>query len=160
MITTRVPQLGPNGEGWVALQLVLFGGIAIAGLTQAGGRPPIAGPQSVVGGVLLVAGGLLAFLAVSNLGASLSPLPRPVRGNQLRDTGAYRLIRHPIYSGIVLAAGGWSVLTGSWVALALTVILFLLFDAKSRREEVWLLQAHPEYAAYRSRTRRFVPWLY
>ena len=90
----------------------------------------------------------------------LTPFPKPVPGNELVESGAYGRVRHPIYSGVVLAALGWSLLSGSWPAAALSLILAVLFDAKSRREEDWLSEAHPEYAAYRLRTRRFIPGVY
>jgi protein-S-isoprenylcysteine O-methyltransferase Ste14 len=55
---------------------------------------------------------------------------------------------------------GWGLITGSIVAIAATGLLFLLFDAKSRREEAWLSAIHRAYPAYRSRTKRFIPWIY
>ena len=60
----------------------------------------------------------------------------------------------------MLAAVGWSIATASPLALVPTVVLGLLFDAKSRREEAWLTERLPGYAAYRARTRKFVPGLY
>lgn len=155
-----MPDLGPRGEGWVALQVLLFAAIAIAGMYQAVRIPPDLDVASIAGALMIVAGGLVALRALQDLGSSLSPLPRPVQGNRLVETGTYRLIRHPIYSGIVLAGIGWGVLTGSWSAIGLTALLFMLFDAKSRREEAWLADVHRDYATYRARTRRFVPWLY
>jgi protein-S-isoprenylcysteine O-methyltransferase Ste14 len=41
-----------------------------------------------------------------------------------------------------------------------TLGMALLLDAKARREEVWLLETYPAYAAYRRRVRRFFPYLY
>lgn len=39
-------------------------------------------------------------------------------------------------------------------------LLFLLFAAKSRLEEIWLLAMHPEYRDYERRTKRLIPWIY
>jgi protein-S-isoprenylcysteine O-methyltransferase Ste14 len=36
----------------------------------------------------------------------------------------------------------------------------VFFDLKSRREEIWLAEQFPDYAAYKARTRRLLPWLY
>jgi hypothetical protein len=47
------------------------------------------------------------------------------------------------------------------LSLVPTALLALLFDLMARREEVWLIERFPEYAANRAGTpRRFVPWLY
>ena len=40
------------------------------------------------------------------------------------------------------------------------VLLFLLFDMKSRREECWLAANYPDYPDYQKRVRRLIPFLY
>lgn len=155
-----VPALGPRGEGWVAAQLVLFAAIGLAGVASvlAGGSAPA---PLVGAGVVAVAGGLLVVgWGATSLGANLTPFPRPRPSAILVDRGAYRYVRHPIYSGLVLAALGWSLATSAPLALVPTVLLGLLFEAKSRREEAWLLERLPGYAAYRARTAKFVPGVY
>lgn len=158
---TRVPSLGPRGEGWVALQFALLGAIAAAGWLFGGGLSGTAQAALVVVGGLLIVGGLaLAFLGVRDLDSSLSPLPRPTDRAVLISHGVYRRLRHPIYAGLVLGAVGWSLLTGSLVALALSLALAVVLDLKSRREEVWLRQRYADYGTYAARTRRFVPGIY
>ena len=87
-------------------------------------------------------------------------LYQPIFGAPLVESGAYRLIRHPIYSGLVLAAIGWGLVAGSTLAIAAAGLLFLLFVGKSRREEAGLVAVHPEYRAYQCRTKRPIPWIY
>jgi protein-S-isoprenylcysteine O-methyltransferase Ste14 len=157
----NLPALGPRGEGWVAAQLVLFAAIGLGGLISVlsvnGGLFPL----TLAAGVVIIAVGLLvAVRGAVALGSNLTPFPRPRPSATLVETGAYRYVRHPIYSGLVLAAGGWSVATASPLALVPTVLLALLFDTKSRREEAWLTERLPAYAAYRARTRKFVPGVY
>lgn len=159
-MATRMPRLGPRGEGWVGLQLVLFGLIALAGLFELRGRPDAFGVRELAGGLVGGVGALIAAWSAWELRHELTPFPRPIPGNQLVESGTYRWVRHPIYSGIVLVGLGWSLLTGSWIAFLLCLILAALFDAKSRREEAWLAEQHPDYADYRRRTRRFVPGVY
>jgi len=108
----------------------------------------------------MTVGGFVAVRGGWDLRASLSPFPRPVAGAPLIESGAYRLVRHPIYSGLVLGAIGWGMATGSILAIAMAGLLFLLFAGKSRREEVWLEAVHPEYRAYQQRTKRLIPWVY
>ena len=157
----RLPALGPRGEGWVAAQFVLFAAIALAGLdaTREGWTSP--GPvANALGLAAIVAGCSLAAWGAWGLRASFSPFPRPIDGAALVQTGAYRFIRHPIYSGVVLAGLGWGLSSGSPLVVVLTAALFVLFDLKSRREELWLEEVLPGYAEYRARTRQFIPGLY
>ena len=86
---------------------------------------------TVVGLAAIGSGGLVAARGAWDLRASLSPFPRPVAGAPLIESGAYRLIRHPIYSGLVLGAVGWGLVTGSILAIGATGLLFLLFAGKS-----------------------------
>ena len=60
----------------------------------------------------------------------------------------------------MLGALGWGPVTGSIAVIGTAGVLFLLFAGKSRREEVWLAAAHPEYRAYQQRTKRLIPWVY
>jgi protein-S-isoprenylcysteine O-methyltransferase Ste14 len=162
-VSSRLPALGPRGEGWVVAQFVLFAILAIAGLRDLVGHASVTpwGPAvSVIGLVAIVIGGGVAGRGIWDLRSSLSPFPRPIAGGPLVESGAYRLIRHPIYSGLVLGAIGWGLVTGSILAIGAAGLLFLLFAAKSRREEVWLVAIHPEYGAYQRRTKRLIPWIF
>jgi len=48
----------------------------------------------------------------------------------------------------------------SRLTLAYAALLFLLFDAKARREERWLVEKFPSYADYQRRVRTLVPFVY
>jgi protein-S-isoprenylcysteine O-methyltransferase Ste14 len=78
----------------------------------------------------------------------------------LVTTGIYGVMRHPIYAGLICVAVGWGVATYSLFAELLTAVLIVVLDLKSRREEMWLRERFPEYAAYAARTKRFIPGVY
>ena len=110
----------------------------------------------MLGILLIVAGLAVVLVAALTLGRAFTPLPRPRRG-KLRQHGIYGVVRHPVYGGVVLLALGWS-LAGAPLALVPTALLAGLFELKSLREEAWLVERYPEYAAYRERTpHRFIP---
>lgn len=157
---SRLPALGPRGEGWVVIQFLLLGLVVLAGVAG----PTYAGPLSTaarVAGLALVAAGLvLAARGLLDLRDALTPLPHPRHGAELVDTGSYRLVRHPIYGGIVLAAAGYALVVGSPLALAGAAILLGFFRLKSGREEGWLQERYPAYQAYAARTKRMIPWVY
>jgi protein-S-isoprenylcysteine O-methyltransferase Ste14 len=141
----------------VAAQAVLTAAIALSALVGLGESTVsyVAGGLSIAGGVaLLVESG-------RRLGRSLTPFPAPLPGGELRTEGVYALVRHPMYTGGILVALGWSVLFESVPGVVLTAVLAAFFALKSRHEERRLEEAYPGYAEYRRRTpRRFLPFLY
>ncbi len=92
---------------------------------------------------------------------NIHPVPRI--GGQLVVHGPYRWIRHPMYSAVLacaLAAAGAIAAGASLLAWLAVAALAAVLAAKARLEEGWMLQAHPDYAAYRARSWRFLPGLY
>ena len=158
---SRLPALGPRGEGWVLVQGILFVLIIAAGVRVGGAWTREARTvTTIVGGLLMVAGGVLTRSGAVELRDAFTPLPRPRAGAQLVDTGAYRLVRHPVYGGIVILAVGWGLFSASPIAIGLALVLLAFFRLKSAREEAWLAEVHPGYEAYRARTRRLIPFIY
>jgi protein-S-isoprenylcysteine O-methyltransferase Ste14 len=151
-------QQTPLGWQWVAVQFILMTGIGVAPTVISGAVPsPII---SVVGIAFLVIGFGITVMSIFNLGESLSAFPRPKADGQLIQTGLYALVRHPIYFGILLGALGWSLMHWSWLALAGTLLLALLFDRKAAIEETWLTQKFPAYTEYKQRVRKLFPGVY
>lgn len=159
-MTRELPRLGPHGEGWLALQIVLLAAIAAAGVR--GPRWPAsdrglrlgAAALAAAGGAWLFGGGAL------RLGRQLTPFPKPVDGGGVRRDGVYARVRHPIYGGVLSLTLAWA-LASSPAALTPWTLAVLLFDAKRRLEEAWLTEAHPEYEDYRrSVPRRYVPFVW
>ena len=94
-----------------------------------------------------MAGGLLGMWALGSLGDALSPFPKPRARARLVDTGPYAIVRHPVYSALLLAMFGIC-LTGSWWGLVPLAALVGWWLAKSQVEEEFLNETFPEYAAY------------
>jgi len=137
------------------LGLVVLAGVA--GPTYAG---PFSAAARAAGLALVVTGLVLAAWGLLDLRDALTPLPHPRDGAELVDTGSYRLVRHPIYGGIVLGSTGYALVVGSPLALAGAAILLAFFRLKSGREEAWLREHYPAYEAYATRTKRMIPWIY
>lgn len=114
----------------------------------------------IAGFILGGCGVALAGAGLLHLGANLTPFPRPRDNGALVQHGVYAIVRHPIYSGIILGAFGWSLVRGSSVALALSAALLIFFHFKSRREERWLVERYPEYADYQQRVKKIIPFIW
>jgi protein-S-isoprenylcysteine O-methyltransferase Ste14 len=152
---------GARGEGYVAVQLVLFVLVAVGPRHVRGaGLWPWAWLATVLGLLLMAAGAALLLAALLELGRNLTPLPYPKDGGTLVQTGAYRWARHPIYSGGIALAFGWAFCVHAELTLAYALALFVLFDVKSRREERWLVAKFAEYRDYQRRVRRLIPFVY
>lgn len=154
---TRLPSLGRRGGGWVTLQFLLLGGAVVTGLLGARWPSPVRPWLAVLGGVVTLAGIALMLAGGAGLGRQLTPFPRPVSDGRLRRDGVYGVVRHPMYGGALALVLGWALLFSPLVLLVLGPTVVLL-DAKSRREEAWLADTHPEYADYRATVpHRFLP---
>jgi protein-S-isoprenylcysteine O-methyltransferase Ste14 len=154
---------GARGE-WLVVGQFLLIGLVVFGPRTLRGRPmwvfPWPHASLPIGCVLIVAGGALFLAGVARLGRRLTPLPFPKEGGDLVRTGPYRVVRHPIYSGGLVLAVGWALCVQGWLTLGYVAVLFVFMDVKSRREERWLAAKYPEYASYRRRVRKFIPFIY
>ena len=117
----------------------------------------------IIAGIFILAGFILlwysySFLILEGGGGPVPPFSHKTK--ILVTIGPYALVRHPIYSGLILAAFGVGLVVHGWLTLAYALTLLLFFDIKSRREERWLSGKFSGYDAYRKRVRKLIPWLY
>lgn len=138
----------------VAIQFVL---IATVVLIPRGSSWVVPMPVAVLAFAAIVVGVAAAIAALITLGKSLSANPVPVEAGQLKTSGVYRLVRHPVYSGIMIGAIGYAVLSRSWFVVITVAALAVLFAFKARFEEKLLAAKYPGYREYAARVGRFVP---
>lgn len=149
--------MGPRGEGWVILQLIVGAAILLA---TPFGRVNFGGAEQVVGVALIVLGGAFGVLGIIGLGSNLTPFPKPKDNGQLVTQGIYGIVRHPIYAGLFFGALGWSIYWGTLPGIVLSLLLFVVFDLKSRREEEWLREKYAGYRDYQNRVKKLIPFVY
>ncbi len=152
---TEAPHLGSEAVWWVAAQVVLFAVWLAVLLATA---EPASMVRSVTGGLMVALAVGVMEAARRALGRNLTPYPQPRSDATLVSTGIYAHVRHPIYTGVVLALAGASVLAGSIAAGIVAVGLLVFFTAKSSVEERALVINVPGYQQYRGTVRgRFFP---
>ena len=96
----------------------------------------------VLGILLMIAGLALVIISLVSLGAALTPTPVPQDGAALRTGGVYSVVRHPIYTGILVAALGFTLAVGSMWQVLLWVALAVFFYAKAFWEDRLLAERH------------------
>ncbi len=114
----------------------------------------------IAGVTITVSGVLLALWGLVSLGDALTPFPAPLTDATLRGHGAYKLMRHPIYSGVMLASLGWALWWLSAAGAIYALVLVIFFDRKAAHEEVWLRQKYTNYPDYARAVKKFIPGLY
>lgn len=96
----------------------------------------------VLGIILMVGGIALVIISLVSLGAALTPTPVPQESAALRTKGIYSVVRHPVYSGILVAALGFTLAVGSIWQVLLWVVLAVFFYAKAFWEDRLLAEKH------------------
>ncbi len=155
---------GARGEWYVVAQIALLVMMFLSPRTWPGSpawHPIFIWLGTAAGSFLLLAGVLLFISAIFRLGPNLTPVPYPKEQGTLIETGPYRLVRHPIYSGVILGVFGWALFVHGGITLGYAIIILVFLDIKSRREEQWLQEKFQDYAAYQKHVaHKLIPFLY
>jgi protein-S-isoprenylcysteine O-methyltransferase Ste14 len=114
-------------------------------------------PVRIAGLCLACLGLFVTVKAIADLNRSLSPFPTPRGRGILITSGLYRWVRHPIYTGILVAALGYGIWSESSLKITVFVSLAVLLSFKARYEERLLIGRYPGYEDYMKQTGRFLP---
>jgi protein-S-isoprenylcysteine O-methyltransferase Ste14 len=113
-----------------------------------------------VGAVLLVAGLALAVWARIYLGRNWGMPMTKKDDPELVTSGPYQLVRHPIYSGILLAMLGTALASNVYWLIVLAII-GAYFVHSARVEEQLMADSFPSvYANYKARTKMLIPFVF
>ncbi len=115
----------------------------------------------VAGDVLTVAGVAVAVWARLALGSNWSPVPSIKHGHELATAGPYRLVRHPIYAGMLFGLIGSALADRAavvWPTVLVAIAIVIAY--RIRIEERLMRQQFPnEYPDYEKRTRAIIPFI-
>ena len=121
---------------------------------------PAGGPLVLLGPILVAAGLGFAVWARRHLGRNWSVNVVVKEDHALIRTGPYRYVRHPIYTGMLLAFLGTALSIGEWRGLLAVPLVAISFVLKSRMEERRMRETFPEYVEYQRETAALVPFVY
>lgn len=132
--------------------LALLAALALPGVKQ--GRLSLA-----VGLLALLALALTVWTLAHNRLGNFNIHPSPKAQGVLVTSGPYRLIRHPMYSAVLLGAAALALLYGPIQVWLIWGALAAVLWVKAGLEERWVGEHHPAYADYCTKSKRFLPWL-
>jgi protein-S-isoprenylcysteine O-methyltransferase Ste14 len=113
-----------------------------------------------LGFALTVAGLAFSCWARVILGRNWSGVVQLKQDHELIVRGPYSIVRHPIYTGLLLAFSGSALAVGEWRAVLAVLIVGFSFWRKLRLEERWLCELFgDQYRAYMLRVKALIPWL-
>lgn len=116
----------------------------------------------LIGLLLFVGGIILRWYSIARLGRFFTVDVAVAREHRLVDSGPYHFIRHPSYTGALIAFLGFGLCLGNWLSLLIVMLPILgAFLWRIQIEESALLESlGDDYRAYINRTKRLIPFVY
>jgi protein-S-isoprenylcysteine O-methyltransferase Ste14 len=156
------------GVIWMVIMASIAAGVFVARSTslRAGDLSVFALPYghlfAQVGVALFVAGLVLRWWAIITLGRFFTVDVTIEKDHELVERGPFRVVRHPSYTGVLLAFVGFALTLRNWAALLIILVpIFAAFIRRMNVEEEALSRAlGSRYADYMRRTKRLVPFVY
>ena len=112
------------------------------------------------GAVITACGLLFSVWARRHLGRNWSQAVTLKKDHELITSGPYALVRHPIYTGLVLGILGSAVARGEWRGIVAVALVFVALWRKLRLEEKWMREQFGEsYEAYSQKVAALVPYI-
>jgi len=122
---------------------------------------PMSDAAAYAGLAIAVIGLGFAVWARFHIGRNWDALVALKENHQLVRTGPYAIVRHPIYSGFILATLGTAITQGDVGGLLSTALIAIAWGYKSRVEEVFMIEAFgAEYEQYRREVKALVPFVW
>ena len=140
--------------GLVVVQLLFLAGLLVL---PHGTLWPVNGFVIATAITFVAIGVTLAVQGSSTLGPAMTASPIPRDNAPLATQGVYRVVRNPIYTGLMAGGLGLVVIGASALHVVLWLALVGLLAGKTRWEEKMLADEHPDYLDYAARVGRFLP---
>ena len=146
---------------WMIIMASVVAGVFVAGNWRAGALPH-GRVLEVAGAVLFAVGLLFRWWAIVTLGRFFTVDVTIEKNHELVERGPFRVVRHPSYTGVLLAFVGVALSLRNWGAmLVILVPIFVALRHRMNVEEEALTRAlGSRYVDYMNRTKRLVPGIY
>ena len=114
----------------------------------------------IIGLLFCIVGASIACWSRYLLGKNWSVSVQKKEDHELISKGPYSIVRHPIYTGLILLFFGNAIIVGDYRGLLAVVIVSISFWLKLMKEEKWLEEVFgSKYMEYKSKTKALIPML-
>src|SRR5205085_8169188 len=146
---------------WMIIMASIVEGVFVAGNWRTGALPH-GRVLEIAGTVLFAVGLLFRWWAIVTLGRFFTVDVTIEKDHELVERGPFRMVRHPSYTGVLLAFVGVALSLGNWAALLVILLpISAAFIHRMNVEENALSGAlGPQYTDYMRRTKRLIPFIY
>ena len=109
--------------------------------------------------IIMILGIIVRQWSIAVLGRFFSPTIGVQEGQKVVETGPYRLVRHPSYTGVLLILVGVGLAFQSLAAILVILLMFSIAYGHriNEEEEVLVSELGEEYVKYMKRTKRLIP---
>lgn len=116
----------------------------------------------IVGIALIFLGIVIRIIAIKQLGKFFTVDVTIRKNHQLKQSGLYKFVRHPSYTGCLLSFFGFGLSLNNWIGFFLLFlpILYSFINRINIEEKVLAEQFGADYQSYSTKTKRLVPFIY
>lgn len=135
----------------VFIQFLCIGILAVTGKLK---------PENIYLLILLISSFALALWAMIIMKFYFNAAPEVLEGATLQTGGPYRLIRHPMYTSLLLLGAAWLINDFTYFRLIIFLVLLINQIIKLSYEEKLLTEKFPSYTEYKKTTKKIIPYIY
>ena len=114
----------------------------------------------IIGLVCGILGTAIACWSRIRLGRNWSLAVQQKQDHELITSGIYSVVRHPIYTGLLMLFIGNGIIVGDYRAILAVIIVFISFWFKLKKEEQLLIETFGDrYITYKQHTKALIPYI-
>lgn len=123
-------------------------------------RPELSMVTIIIGFAVLCFGTIFRIVSLLTLQHGFSITLEKKAEVKLVTTGAYKYIRHPLYSSVLIMAMSGVILFSTIYCWAFVIITLIGLLSRINKEEKFLLEIFPDYKQYSRKTKKMIPFVY
>ncbi|MFA5299302.1 MAG: isoprenylcysteine carboxylmethyltransferase family protein [Lutibacter sp.] len=114
----------------------------------------------IIGLIFCIFGAVISCWSRYKLGRNWSLSVQKKENHELIQSGMYKIVRHPIYTGLLLVFTGNTIIVGDYRGIIAVLIVFISFWFKLTKEEKLLMENFGnQYIEYKKRTKALIPYI-